>query len=75
METGPTLSDLHEARTAAGLSMETLANQLGVTRQAVSQWEKGTTTPTGPARRLLSHILGLPLDTIDAWFAREEKAA
>jgi DNA-binding transcriptional regulator YiaG len=55
--------------------METLANQLGVTRQAVSQWEKGTTTPTGPARRLLSQILGLPLDTIDAWFAREEKAA
>ena len=34
------------SRNKAGLSQMELANQLGVSRQAVSRWESGDTTPT-----------------------------
>lgn len=70
-----TAKTLRRARLTARLTQEELASAVGVTQPTVSQWELGNTIPTGPARRLLSQILGLPLDTIDAWFAREEKAA
>ena len=41
-----TLSEkLQSLRRAAGLSQEQLAEQLGVTRQAVSKWETGEGKP------------------------------
>ena len=65
---------LLEARATAGLTQVALAAGCGVSPQAVSQWERGETTPFGPARRLLSQVLGLPLDVIDSWFERREAA-
>lgn len=49
--------------------MEALAAELGVTRQAVSQWENGDNRPTGPARRQLALVLGVDLAIVDGWFA------
>lgn len=65
---------LKSAREAAGMTMEQLADQVGVTRQAVGQWEAGS-SPSGPARRLLAQIFNVELDVIDGWFEREEKSA
>lgn len=36
---------LHQLRTEKGLSQEQLAEKVFVTRQAVSRWENGETTP------------------------------
>ena len=55
-------------RKSAGLTMESLGERLGVTRQAVSSWENGESIPGGPARRLLALTLGVPLVTVDSWF-------
>lgn len=35
-----------EIRKELGLSQQELANQLGVNQTAISQWERGATTPT-----------------------------
>ena len=37
---------VREARIHTGWSQEELANQLGVSRQAVSKWENGTSDPS-----------------------------
>lgn len=66
---------LKEARAAAGLTMEQLADQMLVSRQAVGMWEDGSTTPHGPARILLSQIFAVPLATVDSWFAKVEAVA
>ena len=36
---------IQELRKKAGLSQEALASQLGISRQAVSKWESGVSTP------------------------------
>ena len=36
---------IQEARKAAGLSQESLGERLGVSRQAVSRWERGVGFP------------------------------
>lgn len=36
---------LHDLRTKHGLSQEELAERVFVTRQAISRWETGETTP------------------------------
>ena len=59
---------LLELRTKKGLSQEELAERLFVTRQAVSRWENGETTPNTETlkllftvlRRLYQHPAGLP---------------
>ena len=40
------------ARVAAGLSQGKLARLLGCSRPLVTQWERGTTAPTGWAERI-----------------------
>ena len=37
---------IRAARQAAGLSQEKLAEQLGLTRQAVTKWETGQSAPS-----------------------------
>lgn len=66
---------LKEARATAGLTMEQLADQMLVSRQAVGMWEDGSTTPHGPARILLSQIFNVPLATVDSWFSKVEAVA
>lgn len=50
------------SRNKAGLSQMELANQLGVSRQAVSRWESGDTTPTMDKLKTLARIYGVSLD-------------
>ena len=45
---------LLQLRTQKGLSQEQLAEQIFVTRQAVSRWETGETTPNTDTLMLLS---------------------
>lgn len=50
---------IRRAREAKNLSQEALAEQLGVSRQAVSKWENGTAAPQGANRAALIEILEL----------------
>ena len=49
-------------RDRAGLSQMELAERLGVSRQAVSRWESGDTTPTMDKQKTLARIYGVSLD-------------
>lgn len=48
---------IRQAREARGLSQEALAEQLNVSRQAVSKWEMGASNPTPENLEALSGIL------------------
>ena len=45
-----------------GMSQEELADQLGVSRQAVSRWELGSTLPDAPNLLKLSDLFGVSID-------------
>ncbi len=49
-------------RDRAGLSQMELADRLGVSRQAVSRWESGDTTPTMDKLKALAKLYGVSLD-------------
>ncbi|ESZ52798.1 MULTISPECIES: XRE family transcriptional regulator [unclassified Mesorhizobium] len=49
------------ARKAKDLTLASVANSMGVSLQAVSQWESDTTTPTGGRLIKLSNLLGIDL--------------
>lgn len=53
---------LHQARISRGLSMVELASEIGVTRQAISQYEIGTIEPSEAVMRRIVDILDYPLD-------------
>ena len=53
-----------ELRTKKGLSQEALAEQLYVTRQAVSRWETGETVPNTEALKLLSRFFDVSINTL-----------
>ena len=53
-----------ELRNKAGLSQEDLAQMIFVTRQAVSRWETGETTPNIDAFRLLSQVFNVSVDAL-----------
>jgi Zn-dependent peptidase ImmA (M78 family)/transcriptional regulator with XRE-family HTH domain len=61
---------LLEAREARGISRTELARQLGVSKQAVSQYEKGQRSPSGDVLFGMARNLGVPLH-----FFMERKAA
>ena len=62
------LMDLRKKR---GMSQEELAEQLGVSRQAVSRWELGSTQPDAPNLLKLSDLFGVSID----WLLREGDTA
>ena len=55
---------LYELRTKNRLSLEELAEKLFVTRQAVSRWETGETTPNTETLKLLSKLFDVSINTL-----------
>ena len=55
-------------RKEKGMTQEQLANELGITYQAVSKWENGLSSPDISALPLLADLFGVP---IDRFFGRE----
>ena len=51
-------------RTQKGLSQDELAERVFVTRQAVSRWENGETTPNVEVLKLLSKVFDVSINTI-----------
>ena len=55
---------LYELRTKKGLSQDELAEKVYVTRQAVSRWENGETTPNIETLKLLSKLYDVSINTL-----------
>ena len=53
-----------ELRNKAGLSQDELAEKVFVTRQAVSRWKNGETTPNTETLKLLSKIFDVSINTL-----------
>ena len=58
---GPRIAELRLAR---GLSQEALANELGISRQAVSRWERGEALPDTENLIALANLFGVTLDEL-----------
>lgn len=65
---------IREAREQAGMTQETLAERLGVSRQAVSKWEMGASEPSLENLHALSQVLStefageeLPVQAKNPW--------
>lgn len=55
---------LKTLREKGGLTQEAMAQQLFVTRQAVSRWENGETTPNIETLKLISRVFGVSIDDL-----------
>ena len=55
---------IFELRSKSGLSQEALAEKVFVTRQAVSRWENGETTPNIETLKLLSQLFDVSINTL-----------
>ena len=55
---------LRDLRTRKGYSQEELAEKVFVTRQAVSRWETGETTPNTETLKLLSGLYNVSINTL-----------
>ena len=53
-----------ELRTKNGMSQDELAEKIFVTRQAVSRWENGETTPNTVTLKLLSKLFNVSINTL-----------
>ena len=53
-----------ELRTKNGMSQDELAEKVFVTRQAVSRWENGETTPNTETLKLLSSLFDVSINTL-----------
>lgn len=54
-------SRITEAREARAMSMEGLADSIGVTRQSISKYERGIISPSFDMLQAISHILDFPI--------------
>ena len=55
---------IFELRTKSGMSQDELAEKVFVTRQAVSRWENGETTPNTETLKLLSKLFNVSINTL-----------
>ena len=55
---------IRKFRTKNGLSQDALAEKVFVTRQAVSRWENGETTPNTETLKLLSKLFDVSINTL-----------
>lgn len=53
---------LYKLRKNSGLSQEQLAEQLNVSRQAISKWESGTAVPESEKLIIISNYFGVSVD-------------
>lgn len=53
---------IKQARMAKNMSQEDLANEVGVSRQAISKWESNKAIPTGINRECLNSVLNISVD-------------
>lgn len=53
-----------QLRNQMGLSQDELAEKVFVTRQAVSRWENGETTPNTETLKLLSRVFDVSINTL-----------
>ena len=53
---------LYKLRKNSGLSQEKLAEQLDVSRQAISKWESGTAVPESEKLIAISNFFGVSVD-------------
>ncbi len=56
--------NIRKIRTAKGITQEQLAEQMNLTRQAISSWETGKTEPDSEAMKKMAEIFGCTLDDI-----------
>ncbi len=64
---------LYTLRKNSGLSQEQLAEQIDVSRQAISKWESGQTTPEIGKLLLLSDYFGVSLDSLLKDYDKKEE--
>lgn len=66
---------IRSIRTERGISQETLAELMEVSRQTVSKWENGLVYPSADNLAKLSEVFGIPVDAFlkDDWVPPEEK--
>ncbi len=55
---------LHRLRERWGLTQKEVAEELGVSRQSVSQWESGKTFPSVKKQIVLSRLYGVPIEQL-----------
>ena len=55
---------LKENRTRCKMTQEFVAESIGVSRQAVSQWEKGTSEPNTSNLMALAKLYGIPAEDL-----------
>ena len=55
---------IYKFRRKSGLSQEQLAEKIGVSRQAISKWESGTSTPELEKLLALSECFNMTLDDL-----------
>ena len=55
---------IKDHRTRCGMTQEFVAEQLGVSRQAVSKWENGTSEPTTSNLLALAKLFGVPAEEL-----------
>lgn len=55
---------IKERRTAHGLTQEILAQEMGVSRQAVAKWESGQSAPSSEKLIALAKLFHIPLDEL-----------
>jgi len=56
--------NIYNLRKKNGISQEKLAEQIGVSRQTISNWELGETSPNSEQLLLLANILNVSLDEL-----------
>lgn len=66
---------LYALRKKNGLSQEQLAEQLGVSRQAISKWESGTATPETEKLLAISNYFQVSLDYLVKENAKQEPSS
>ena len=67
MSTGETMNRIKQLRLARGLSLEALSVSMGglVTKQALSKYELGLSTPSAPVTNQLARVLGVK--SVELW--------